>query len=164
MIALNGKWDAAAFFCDLTSRNRLAVKEGFIFCEVSGLQGLSEILAASMASPNIIAVDDTSDGFTTIGGAPSRKTVKSVYIAMKCAPADMTARKECFEIMREIFRQFMSVLAMQNTKLLRLKTDIDLRISFSELDTYFAPGSACAMFQISASSPMDLRYNPEEWE
>ncbi len=39
---LNGRWDAADFFEDLTATNRLARSEGFTFCRVSGLDGFEE--------------------------------------------------------------------------------------------------------------------------
>lgn len=39
---LNGRWNAAAFFENLTATNRLARKEGFTFCRVSGLDGFEE--------------------------------------------------------------------------------------------------------------------------
>ena len=39
-----GRWDATAFFEQLTATNRLAKSEGFTFCRVSGLDGFEEAL------------------------------------------------------------------------------------------------------------------------
>ena len=158
-----GSWDAASFFRNLTESNRLCQKEGFVFTEVSGLKGMSELLAAAQTAPNIISIDETSDGFAQIVSTPSRTMVKTGYMSMKCAPLDMQARRECFDIMKEIFRQFMTVLIRERTRLANRQVALNPRITFNEIDYYFAPGSACAWFAIEITIPVDMRYRPDEW-
>ena len=159
-----GQWDAAAYFRDLTARNRLARKEGFEFVEISGLKGLSDLLAEARTSANIIAVDDTSEGYTQIVNTPFRRAVKCVYISMRHRPLDMDARKECLAIEAELFRQIASQIIRERTRLQLRHITIDPKITFNEIDTYFAPGSACAFFQIAVDIPMDMVYRPEEWQ
>ena len=76
----------------------------------------------------------------------------------------MEARADCMETMRELFRQLMSVLILEKTKLEQSAIYLDPRISFNEIDRYFFSGCACAYFQIAVDKYTDLRYNADEWE
>ena len=76
---------------------------------------------------------------------------------------DMKARNSCMDTMRELFRQFMSKLILEKTKLENHCIYIDPRISFNEIDRYFFSGCACAYFQIAVDVYTDLRINPDEW-
>jgi hypothetical protein len=76
----------------------------------------------------------------------------------------MDARTECMETMRELFRQFMSVLILERVKLEQNRIYLDPRISFNEIDQYFFSGCACAYFQIAVDIYTDLRYNENEWQ
>jgi hypothetical protein len=83
---------------------------------------------------------------------------------MRHAVDDMDARTECMETMRELFRQFMSVLILERVKLEQNRIYLDPRISFNEIDRYFFSGCACAYFQIAIDIYTDLRYNENEWQ
>jgi hypothetical protein len=76
---------------------------------------------------------------------------------------DMSARERCMDIMRELFRQFMSVLIMEQTRLQQNNIYLDPRISFQEIDKYFFTGCACAWFQIAVDTYTDLQFNKDEW-
>ena len=67
------------------------------------------------------------------------------------------------DIMRELFRQFMSVLIMEQTRLQQNNIYLDPRISFQEIDKYFFTGCACAWFQIAVDTYTDLQFNKDEW-
>lgn len=162
-ITFNGQWDALAFFQTTAARNRLAISENFVTVPVSGLDGLSELIATSQSSPNIIAVDDSAEGFTTLDNTPSRRIARSVFLSMRHAAGDMDARSQCLAIEHELFRQLMTVLIRQRTALDLNLVHIDPRVTFNEIDRYFAPGAACAWFTIAFQAPLDLTYRPEEW-
>lgn len=74
------------------------------------------------------------------------------------------ARQECMDIMRELFRQFMSVLIQEKTRVEEEHIYLDPRISFQEIDRYFLSGCACAFFQVATDVYTDLRYNQDEWD
>ncbi len=95
---------------------------------------------------------------------PHTRRVKTVFFAMRHALDDMQARQECMDIMRELFRQFMSVLIQEKTRVEEEHIYLDPRISFLEIDKYFLSGCACAFFQIATDVFTDLSYNEEEWE
>ena len=159
----NINWDAVAFFEHLTNTNKLAQKEGFLFCRVSGLEGFEECIHALQSTANFIAVSDIAQGYTELNTTPHTRRVKTVFLAMRHALDDMQARQECMDIMRELFRQFMSVLIQEKTRVETEHIYLDPRISFQEIDRYFLSGCACSFFQVAKDVYTDLRYNQEEW-
>lgn len=159
----SGKWSAADFFEQLTKKNKLTRELGFVFCSVSGLQGFLDVISANSSAPNVIAVDDTSEGYAKIDNSPHRRMVKAIYMSMRHKAGNQELRKQCMSIMSEIFRQFMSKLILERTMLQQCMARLDPRIAFSEIDKYFCAGSACAFFQLTIDLDTDMRFNPDEW-
>ena len=159
-----GRWDATAFFEQLTATNRLAKREGFTFCRVSGLDGFEEALDNMQQSLAFVCVSDIANGYTELHNTPRTRRVKTVFMAMRHKIDDMKARNTCMDIMRELFRQYMSKLILEKTKLEQQCIYLDPRISFNEIDQYFFSGCACAFFQVAVDVYTDLRYNPTEWD
>ena len=158
-------WNATAFFEGLTKRNKFAHSKKFTFCRVSGLD---EALAKMLTKTAFVCVSDISQGFTDINNTPHTRRVKTVFLAMRHAIDNMEARQSCMDMMRELFRQFMSVLILEQTKLQEHSIYIDPRISdprisFQEIDRYFFSGCACAYFQIAVDTYTDLQFNEAEW-
>ena len=114
---LNGRWDAAAFFESLTTTNRLAQAEGFTFCRVSGLDGFEEAVNQAQTASAFVCVSDIADGYMEMNNTPRTRRIKTGFFAMRHAAEDMAARSECMEIMRELFRQFMTRLILEKVKL-----------------------------------------------
>lgn len=160
----DGNWDASLFFEELVGKNRLARQEHFTFHRVSGLDGFEEALHSLQTTTALVAVSDISQGYTQLNNTPHTRRVKTVFMAMRHAMDDMRARQECMDIMRELFRQFMSVLIQERTRIEKYHICLDPRISFQEIDTYFFSGCACAYFQIAVDIYTDLRYNKDEWQ
>ena len=159
-----GRWDATAFFEQLTATNRLANRENFTFCRVSGLDGFEEALDNLQQSLAFICVSDIANGYTELNNTPRTRRVKTIFMAMRHKIDDMRARNNCMDTMREVFRQFMSKLILEKTKLENHCIYLDPRIPFNEIDRYFFSGCACAYFQIAVDVYTDLRLNPDEWE
>lgn len=159
----NYNWDAVSFFENLTETNILAKREKFTFCRVSGLDGFEEALETMQSSVAFVCVSDIAGGYTELNNTPRTRRVKTVFLAMRHALNDMAARQECMDTMRELFRQFMSKLILEKTKLEQHCIYLDPRITFNEIDRYFASGCACAYFQIAVDVFTDLRYDKGEW-
>lgn len=159
----NFSWNATTFFEQLTKRNKLALEKRFSFCRVSGLDGFEEALQKMQTKTAFVCVSDISQGFTDINNTPHTRRVKTVFLAMRHAIDDMKARERCMDIMRELFRQYMTVLIMEHTRLQENCIYLDPRISFQEIDRYFLSGCACAYFQIAIDTYTDLQYNEAEW-
>lgn len=161
--SLNGCWDASAFFQTLTEENRLATSHDFRFCRVSGLDGFEEAVNAAQSATAFVCVSDIADGYTELNNTPRTRRVKTVFFAMRHTAEDMEARARCMEIMRELFRQFMSRLLPEKVRLEQNCIYIDPRITFNEIDRYFFTGAAGAYFQIAVDVFTDLRFNADEW-
>lgn len=159
----DGAWDAAAFFEPLIQRNKLAKSLDFKFCRVSGLDGFEEALENMQNTVNFFCVSDVSDGYTELENTPCTRKVKTVFMAMRHKAEDMDLRAHALDVMRELFRQLMSVLIQEKTKLEEKFIYIDSRIKFSEIDRYFFSGGSCAYFQIAVDKYTDLCFNPFEW-
>lgn len=159
----NFNWNATAYFEELSAKNKLAQAEGFTFSRVSGLEGFEEALHNMQGNTAFVCVSDIAQGFTELNNSPHTRRVKTVFLAMRHALDDMQARQECMETMRELFRQFMSSLILERTRLEQNCIYLDPRISFNEIDRYFFSGCACAYFQIAVDVFTDLRYNEREW-
>ena len=86
-----------------------------------------------------------------------------MWRAVRDAEEDVEAREECMANMRELFRQFMSVLLMERTRLSENCVFLDENINFNEIDRYFFTGCACAYFQIAVDTYTNLVFNPDEW-
>ena len=164
MIPKNFNWDATRFFERLTSANKLAQAEGFAFCRVSSLDGFEEALHTMQSSTAFVAVSDIAQGYMEMNNTPRTRRVKTVFLAMRHAAEDMDARAAAFDTLRELFRQFMSVLILERTKLEQHCIYLDPQITFNEIESYFFTGAACSYFQVAVDVFTDLRYNQDEWE
>lgn len=159
----NYDWDATAFFESLTATNRLAIDNDFRFCRVSGMEGFQEALASMQNTKAFICVNEVAQGYTSLDNSPITRRVKTVFLAMRHKIDDMSARQNRFDTLREIFRQFMTVLIKEKTKLEERCVELDRRITFHEIDEYFFSGCACAYFSIAVDVHTDLRYDEHEW-
>lgn len=157
----NFNWNAADFFQRLTESNRHAVDNGYVFTRVSSLEGFHGALGEMLSAQAFVAVSDTSSGYVDVDNSPHSRRVKTVFLAFRHAVD--SDREEAMDNMRELFRQFMSVLILERTKLAENQIYLDERISFNEIDRYFFTGCACAFFQISVDTYTNLQYRPEEW-
>ena len=160
---LKGRWAAGAFFNRLVDTNRLAQECGFKFCMCSGLEGFEQALNEMLYTTAFVCVSDTSDGYMEINNSPHTRRVKTVFLAMRHSVEDMSERVYCMDTMRELFRQFMSRLLLEKTRLEQNNIYLDSRIAFTEIDRYFFSGCACAYFQIAVDVYTDLRVNEDEW-
>lgn len=160
---MNFQFDAEGFFKELTKKNKLATSLGFAFGSCSGIDGFYDAVAQNNSAPNIIVIDDSSEGYLSLVNSPFARSVKTLFLSMRHKASDQNARNFALEQMREIFRQFMSVLIRERTKLEEQGIYIDQRIQFNEIDSYFCTGAACAYFQIAVDVPQSLCFNPQEW-
>lgn len=160
---LNSNWEAAAFFERLTSINKFAREHNFAFERVSSLEGFLSLISNSISAKAFVAVSDTSSGGIDLNNSPHTRRVKTVFLFMRHKAADPGARQRCLNRMEELFRQFMSVLIQEQTRLREQCIYIADSISFHEIDKYFYTGGACAYFQFAIDKFTDLSYNADEW-
>lgn len=163
MTGSNFNWDAVTFFEHLTATNKHAVDNGYRFVQVSSLEGFHGALNDMLNTTAYVAVSDDTQGSISLGNTPHTRRVKTVFLAMRHAVDSMTAREDAMNNMRELFRQFMSRLILEKTRLAENCIYIDDNIAFTEIDRYFFTGCACAFFQIAVDTYTNLVYNADEW-
>lgn len=156
-------WDAPTFFRQLTTENRLAQSHGFVYCRVSGLDGFEEALARMQSALAFVAVSDISQGSMQLHNTPQTRRVHTVFLAMRHAIDDMEARQSALNTLRELFRQFMTRLLPERTRLEMHGIYLDPRIAFAEIDRYFFSGCACAHFAVAVNTFTSLAYEPDLW-
>lgn len=156
-------FDATTYFRTLTSTNKKAVNNGFVFCEVSSLEGFEEALARMQNSANFVCVSEVDAGSITPEKNPHISRVKTIFIAMRHALDNMPARRQCFQDMQELFRQFLSKLYKDEDQFRMQGLYFDWNISFQEMPTYFFNGCACAYFHIKVTTCPSLAYDANEW-
>lgn len=156
-------WNSIEYFKKLVGSNKLSRSLGLLFCSVSGLQGFEDVISTMQETPGFVAVADSSDGLFSIDITPNAKRMKTVFIGIRHEENDMPARERCLDKIREIFRQFLSHLLREKNRLHSQGIYLKPEITFHEIDRYFASGCACAYFQITVSTSVDLRFNVDEW-
>ena len=157
------EWNAADFFSRLLSCNKFALENGFKFARVSSLEGFEELISRALTVKAYVAMSDTSQGTFIVNNTPHTRRVKTVFMFMRHKVDDMAAREKCMTKIRELFRQFMSVLLLERTRIEENFIYIDENVSFTEIDRYFYTGGACAYFQIYIDTFTDISYNQDEW-
>lgn len=164
MEKFNYDWSAFDFFKTLTESNRLAKSVKMTAFRVSGLQQFEDALASMQYTTAFCCICDLSSGYTDLSTTPKTRRVKTVFLAMRHRIDDMAARNAAFEQLREIFRQFMTKLILEKTRLEENRLYVDTRIQFQEIPEYFFSGCACAHFSVAIDTMTDLRFNSDEWE
>ena len=129
-------WNATAFFQNLVARNKFATAHGFTFARVSGLEGFEEALQNMQSTTAFVCVSDMSQGYIALANTPRTRRVKTIFLAMRHAIDDMEARLSCMETLREVFRQFMSMLILERTRLEQSCIYLDERITFNEIRVF----------------------------
>lgn len=158
------EWNVGRYFKRLLDINRLAISYRFQFCSVSGLQGLEDMLHLAKNTANFFAVSDISDGYMQISDcSPHSRCVRTCFMAMRHQEGNMEARNRCMEIMRELFRQLVSVLSHDMSMLYHHHVNVSERIAFNEIEYYFFSGCACSFFNITIDYPLNLCISKNEW-
>jgi hypothetical protein len=158
------EWNPVAFYEGLTKRNKLAKAKHFVFCKVSGLQGMVEAVAKMQSTANFVMVADNAAGYTELDNSPHTRRTNTVFIGMRHKLGDMTARATCLSTIKELNRQFLSKLIMEKTLLAENAQYLDPRINLQEAPSALIPGTAVCMFEVAVDTYIDLSYNEKEWD
>ena len=159
-------FDAHAYFQELASQNKLAKEHGFFPCSCSGINALEDVLNNFRRVANFVVVDDTVDAsITNRNGAWYQKRVFTVFILARYELLNMTDQQQKRELCRQIFRQFHSRMIVD-----KMKSDGDIayldveNVSCREFSEYFISGCAGLYFMLSSYEPVNLMFNPDEWQ
>ena len=156
-------FDSVKFFEDCTAHSILARKHNFQFARISGLDSFEEALQSMTTAPALVCASDCSEGVLELVTVPAERRVHTVMLAMRHANHDMHARQQCMNILRELFKQFISRIIREKDQIEKDCQFIDDRITFNEVDRYFFPGCACAYFNITVTTYVDIIFDDSQW-
>lgn len=163
----NSMFDAIAYFTEMTNRNKLADKEGFIPVTVSGPNNLEGLLEEYTENDRFVAISDTSTGnLESQGGtdAFSKRRAYTVWLLSAYEYGNMESRQQELELCRELFRQFASRILHDKYGYSEQMMYIDTRsIPNQELSRYYLSGMTGLFFTIYVSEPISLEYDDDEW-
>nr|DAY94275.1 MAG TPA: hypothetical protein [Caudoviricetes sp.] len=159
-------FDGYEYFKAVHAKSKLARSEGFFFCRVAGLGGMEEALNEMSENISFFCVDDTTDGTTVQrNGGFFKRRVFTVFLLKRYQFNDMAERHEAMGICRTLFDKICSRMLVDKERLLEdliyLNTD---RIHFREMEKYFLNGCTGLYFIVDVDEPIDLSYEPDEWE
>lgn len=156
-------WNAKPLIKRLARTNKLARRNNFVFCRVSSLKGFENALQKMQNSVAFVCLADESDGNICLNNTRHSLFAKTVFLAMRYSFDSMEDRDRAMNILREIFRQFLSVISKEKVRLQQNKIYLDNQIQFHEIPEYFAAGCACAFFNLYIGKYVNTTYNPDEW-
>lgn len=161
-----GNFDGYSYFEQICSKNKLAIEQGFRFCRVMGLHGMEEAISGIKKHTCFFCVDDTNDGTTVqSNGGFFKRRVFTVFLLKRYKFGDMEEQHRALEVCRRLYDQICSRMIVDKeelgNQLIYLNTE---RIHFREMEKYFLSGCAGVYFMIDVDEPINLCYEPEQWE
>lgn len=162
----NNLFDAIGYFKRMCNKNKLAKAHKFFPCVCSGINSLEEVLEGFRKQTAFFSVDDTNDGVTEFrSGGFFKKRTFTIFLMKRYKFNDMEDRQVALDICRKLYRQVHSKLLRDkqdmNNELVYLNTE---NVYSRELGEYFINGCTGLYFMIDVSEPINLMYNPDEWE
>ena len=155
------QFDALEYFADISRKNKLAKREGFVVDFCSGPGALEPMMAEYRDASKFIFIDDTtsSNTFSNNVGWFDR----NVY----CVHIHAESYNKALRLCRKIFRQMLSRVIRDKEKytygdkLLYLNTS---NVYSNEYGRYSFNGATGLFFQIQNDEPTDLVYEADQWE
>lgn len=158
------QWDAAPFVEQLTKRNRLAHQHGFRFVRVPSLGHLEEVISKMQNTTAFVVVSDMTNGSTNLHNTPRVTRTKTVVFAKRYAVDSVDRREEALNVIRELFRQFASMIIQEKTRLENDMQYLDPNIRLTETNNLLMPGVVCAYYELTVTTHIDLQYRQDEWD
>lgn len=157
------QWDAAPFIERLVKTNRLAKEHGFSFVRVPSLGHLNEVISRMQKTTAFVFCSDMTNGTTSLNNTPRITRTKTIVLAMRYPLDNTRRREECLAILRELFRQFASVIIRERTRQEENMQYISPDIRLTETNDLLMPGVVCAYYELAVTTHVDLQFNPEDW-
>lgn len=161
-------FDDLQYFVDMAGKNKLVKQNSFYRGFCSGPDGLDQVMAEYRDHANFFLVDDTTSS-NTFGAKPGwfDRKVYAVYIVVGYEHGDEVQYKKALALARRIFKQLLSRIikdkaSMQYGKALMY---MNLETVYShEYGRYSFNGATGLFFQIQNNEPLNLVFDPDEWE
>ena len=161
-------FDDLDYFKEMANKNKLVKNNGFYVGNCSGPDGMGQVMAEYRDFANFVLVDDTTSG-NTFGAKPGwfDRKVYTVYILVGYQHGNEDQYKNALALARKIFKQMLSRAIKDKASLAFGKAlmFLNLETVFShEYGRYSFNGATGLFFQIQNNEPLNLVFDPEEWE
>ena len=160
-------FDAEAYFTGLCRKNRMARELGFFPCSCSGIESLQGPLDNFREGKAFFVIDDVNEGkmYQGRGGGFYKKRTFTIFLLHRHEFGNEADRLAKLAICRQLFSQISARMLLDSRK---LKSDLTYlgidNILCRELGKYFLNGCTGLYFMIDVEEPVDLVYDPEEWD
>ena len=136
------------------------------FC--SGPEGLDQVMAEYRDHANFFLVDDTTSG-NTFGAKPGwfDRKVYAIYIIVGYELGNEEKYKVALNLARRIFKQILSrvIRDKASMKYGQALMYLNLESVFThEYGRYSFNGATGLFFQLQNNEPLNLVFDPDEWE
>ena len=161
-------FDDLAYFVEMGQKNRLARENNFFVGFCSGPDGMYQVMDNYRDYANFILVDDTTSG-NTFGAKPGwfDRKVYAVNIIAGYEYGNEEDYKAKLALCRRIFKQMLSrvISDMASFKYGQYMMYLNLDKVYShEFGRYSFNGATGLFFQLQNNEPLNLVYDPGEWE
>ena len=161
-------FDDLEYFVEMAGKNKLAKANNFYRGFCSGPEGLDQVMANYRDYANFFLVDDTTSGntFSSKPGWFDRK-VYAVYIVVGYEQGNEEKYKEALALARRIFKQLLSrvIRDKASMKYGQAMMYLNLDTVYSqEYGRYSFNGATGLFFQLQNNEPLNLEFDPNEWE
>lgn len=161
------RFDAIGYFTELTARNKLTQKSGFVAVTISNTDNLEGLMEEYRDADRFVAISDTSSGNLSSPDGTygfSKRRAYTVFVLSAYEHGNMVSREEELMLCREVFHQFVS-------RILRDKYEYRDRDMFfdthvfpnQEIGRYYLSGMTGLHFTVYMQEPIDLEYDDEQW-
>lgn len=161
-------FDDLQYFVEMAGKNKLVKENGFYCGFCSGPEGLDQVMAEYRDHANFFLVDDTTSG-NTFGAKPGwfDRKVYAIYIIVGYELGNEEKYKVALNLARRIFKQILSrvIRDKASMKYGQALMYLNLGTVFSqEYGRYSFNGATGLFFQLQNNEPLNLVFDPNEWE
>jgi hypothetical protein len=160
-------FDPISYFQQLTRANVLASENGFIPVIISSIENLTGIFEEYRDNDRFVAISDTSTGnLSSTDGAYgfTKRRAYTVFILSAYEHNNDASRLENLNLCRTIFHQFVTRILVDKFHYSEECMYFDTQaIPNQEIGRFFLSGLTGLHFTLYVSEPIDLQYNPDEW-
>lgn len=161
-------FDDLQYFVEMAQKNKLVKSNNFYSGYCSGPEALDQVMEEYRDFANFFLVDDTTSG-NTFGAKPGwfDRKVYCIYIIVGYEYGNEEKYKEALKLARKIFKQMLSRVIKDKASLKygQALMYMNLETVFSqEYGRYSFNGATGLFFQLQNNEPLNLVFDPDEWE
>lgn len=160
------EFEATSYFEKLLQQNRLAQREGFVFCRISSIDGAEELVSSMRRETSFFAITESVDGSASDNGSGySRRKIYTCFILRRFRTGDEKARREAMDVCAQLRDELYSRMLVDALELESSLIYLGVSTIYEhELPTMLLNGCCGLFFTFNLDVPLSLEYNPDAWQ